>query len=46
MFELYNSCGREGVFYFLGGVLLKTGDTHVHFMENKQLMSCTPQQCE
>ena len=22
----------EGVFYFLGGVLLKTDDTHVHFM--------------
>ena len=32
MFESYNSCGREGVFYFLGGVLLKTDDTHVHFM--------------
>ena len=32
MFESYNSCGREGVFYFLGGVLLKTGDTHVHSM--------------
>ena len=32
MFESYNSCGRECVFYFLGGVLLKTDDTHVHFM--------------
>ena len=32
MFESYNSCGREGVFYFLGEVLLKTEDTHVHFM--------------
>ena len=30
MFESYNS--GEGLFYFLGGVLLKTEDTYVHFM--------------
>ena len=26
----------EGVFYFLGGVLLKTDDTHVHFMYTRR----------